>query len=66
MADGGGPQSGSNLFHYIRDPWGSWIEYSADMDRITEAWQANEWDIPPAVWCPMPPDTFLTDLEGWD
>jgi len=57
---------GSNLFHYIRDPWGSWIEYSADMDRITEAWQANEWDIPPAVWCPMPPETFLANLEERD
>jgi len=54
---------GSNLFHYIRDPWGSWIEYSADMDRITEAWKASEWDIPPAVWCPMPPETFTTNLE---
>jgi catechol 2,3-dioxygenase-like lactoylglutathione lyase family enzyme len=57
---------GSNLFHYIRDPWGSWIEYSADMDRITEAWQANEWEIPPAVWCPIPPETFLTNLEARD
>jgi catechol 2,3-dioxygenase-like lactoylglutathione lyase family enzyme len=54
---------GSNLFHYMRDPWGSWIEYSADMDRITEEWKANEWDIPPAVWCPMPPETFLSNLE---
>jgi len=33
------------------------------MDRITEAWKANEWDIPPAVWCPMPPETFLSNLE---
>lgn len=58
---------GSNLFHYIRDPWGSWIEYTADMDRITEAWQANEWDdLPPAVWCPMPPETFVTNLEQAD
>jgi catechol-2,3-dioxygenase len=55
---------GSNLFHYIRDPWGSWIEYSADMDRITEAWKANEWDIPPAVWCPMPPETFTSNFEN--
>jgi catechol 2,3-dioxygenase-like lactoylglutathione lyase family enzyme len=57
---------GSNLFHYIRDPWGSWIEYSADMDRITEAWTASEWEIPPAVWCPMPPEMFLTNLESSD
>ena len=54
---------GSNLFHYIRDPWGSWIEYSADMDRITDDWQANEWDAPPAVWCPIPPETFMQNFE---
>ena len=54
---------GSNLFHYIRDPWGSWVEYSADMDRITEDWKPSDWDIPPAVWCPMPPETFVANLE---
>jgi catechol 2,3-dioxygenase-like lactoylglutathione lyase family enzyme len=57
---------GSNMFHYVQDPWGSWIEYSADMDRITEAWTPDEWDVPPAVWCPMAPDTFTVNLEGWD
>ena len=25
---------GSNYFHYVRDPWGSYAEYSADMDFI--------------------------------
>ncbi|MEV0286944.1 MULTISPECIES: VOC family protein [unclassified Kribbella] len=58
---------GSNLFHYIRDPWGGWIEYGADMDRITDAWKAGDRETPPAVWCPMPPETFLANLEepGW-
>jgi catechol 2,3-dioxygenase-like lactoylglutathione lyase family enzyme len=54
---------GSNFFHYIRDPWGSWIEYFSDMDRITENWQPHDWDIPPAVWCPMMPGEFLANEE---
>jgi catechol-2,3-dioxygenase len=54
---------GSNLFHYIRDPWGSWIEYFADIDQITENWVAKEWHTPPAVWCPMMPESFLTNNE---
>ncbi|MFD3498133.1 VOC family protein [Streptomyces sp. NPDC058678] len=54
---------GSNLFHYIQDPWGSWIEYSGDMDCITENWQPNDWDCPPAVWSPEMPADFITNQE---
>ena len=55
---------GSNLFHYIQDPWGSWIEYSGDMDCITEDWKPNDWDIPAAVWGPgEPPADFITNQE---
>ena len=55
---------GSNFFHYIKDPWGSWIEYSSDMDCVTENWQADEWDCPPAVWGPeMPGVPGLTGAE---
>lgn len=54
---------GSNLFHYIRDPWGSWIEYFTDIDHITEDWSPRDWETPPAVWCPMMPELFLTNLE---
>jgi catechol 2,3-dioxygenase-like lactoylglutathione lyase family enzyme len=54
---------GSNFFHYIRDPWGSWIEYFSDMDRITENWQPHDWDISPAVWCPMMPAEFMQNDE---
>ena len=43
---------GSNLFHYVRDPWGSWVEYYADMDRISESWQARDWNALPYVWGP--------------
>ena len=25
---------GSNYFHYVRDPWGSFAEYSCDIDYI--------------------------------
>ncbi|ULR55617.1 VOC family protein [Streptomyces deccanensis] len=54
---------GSNLFHYIQDPWGSWIEYSGDMDRITENWQPNDWDCPAAIWSPDMPADFITNQE---
>lgn len=55
---------GSNLFHYIRDPWRSWIEYSSDMDCITEDWKPNDWDCPPAVWAPEVPADFITNNEA--
>ncbi|MEU3711100.1 VOC family protein [Streptomyces catenulae] len=55
---------GSNLFHYIRDPWGSWVEYFLDMDQITADWTPRDWqDVPSAVWCPLRPDGFTTNLE---
>jgi catechol-2,3-dioxygenase len=54
---------GSNLFAYIRDPWGSWIEYFSDIDIITEAWVGREWDIPTAVWCAAKPITFHQNSE---
>lgn len=44
---------GSNLFHYVRDPWGTWVEYYSDMDRISEAWQMREWNELPYVWGPQ-------------
>ena len=33
---------GSNFFHYVRDPWGSFAEYSADIDFVPHDadWQA--------------------------
>ncbi|MCX4862029.1 VOC family protein [Streptomyces canus] len=57
---------GSNLFHYIQDPWGSWIEYSSDMDCITENWQPTDWeDLPAAIWSPgEPPADFITNQEA--
>lgn len=53
--DGFGPGRhalASNLFHYTRDPWGSWIEYYADMDQISPAWTCTDFNALPYVWGP--------------
>jgi catechol-2,3-dioxygenase len=42
----------SNLFHYIRDPWGSWVEYYADMDCISDKWECRDWNELPYIWGP--------------
>ena len=38
---------GSNLFHYVRDPWGSYSEYSADIDYVPVDCDWNSGDHPP-------------------
>ncbi|MNZ38190.1 Glyoxalase/Bleomycin resistance protein/Dioxygenase superfamily protein [compost metagenome] len=53
--DGFGPGRhaiASNFFQYFRDPWGSWVEYYCDMDKITEAWEQKDWAVRPYVWGP--------------
>lgn len=53
--DGFGPGRhllASNLFYYVRDPWGSWAEFYADMDKISPAWQCHDFDDLPYVWGP--------------
>jgi catechol 2,3-dioxygenase-like lactoylglutathione lyase family enzyme len=58
---------GSNYFHYVRDPWGSYAEYSHDIDFIPSDldWLARE--HPPEdsfyVWGPVVPDDFVTNFE---
>jgi catechol-2,3-dioxygenase len=55
----------SNLFHYFRDPWGSWIEYYADMDRISDAWQTRDWNELPYVWGPeWAPEFWGKEMNG--
>ena len=58
---------GSNYFHYIRDPWGSYAEYSAGIDYIpvTQDWEAKKWAPHNAfyLWGPTPPDDFVTNYE---
>lgn len=52
----------SNLFFYTRDPWGSWVEYYSDMDKITDAWVARDWDTLPVIWGPRVGPTFFRDV----
>jgi catechol 2,3-dioxygenase-like lactoylglutathione lyase family enzyme len=58
---------GSNYFHYVRDPWGSYSEYSFDIDFIPaeQDWPAS---YPPPenslfLWGPDVPEDFVTNYE---
>jgi catechol 2,3-dioxygenase-like lactoylglutathione lyase family enzyme len=59
---------GSNYFHYVRDPWGSYSEYSCDMDYIParHRWQASDHDAEDAfyVWGPKPPADWTYNHEA--
>lgn len=58
---------GSNYFRYVRDPWGSYSEYSFDIDHIgaSQEWPAA--DHPPEdalyVWGEAPPGDFTRNHE---
>ena len=58
---------GSNYFHYVQDPWGSFCEYSADIDFVSAgaAWPAG--DYPPEdalyLWGPAVPENFIRNSE---
>ncbi|AMM18547.1 metapyrocatechase (plasmid) [Burkholderia sp. PAMC 28687] len=59
---------GSNYFRYVRDPWGSYAEYSFDIDFIPAGvdWPAADY-LPEDslyVWGPPVPDDFVTNFEG--
>jgi catechol 2,3-dioxygenase-like lactoylglutathione lyase family enzyme len=58
---------GSNYFRYIRDPWGSFAEYSAGIDFIPAdvEWQAADHPLADSfyVWGPPPPDYFVVNHE---
>jgi catechol 2,3-dioxygenase-like lactoylglutathione lyase family enzyme len=58
---------GSNYFHYVRDPWGSYSEYSADIDYIPVDldWEAGEHGGEDSfyLWGPNPPDDFVHNYE---
>lgn len=58
---------GSNYFRYVRDPWGSYAEYSCDIDFVEAG---NEWpsaDHPGEdslyVWGPELPEDFVVNHE---
>jgi catechol 2,3-dioxygenase-like lactoylglutathione lyase family enzyme len=58
---------GSNFFHYIRDPWGSLVEYFCDIDYIPEGADWKPRDYPPEdslyVWGPSVPEDFGMNFE---
>ncbi len=59
---------GSNYFHYVRDPWGSYCEYSADIDYVPADYNWDAGDHPAHdslyVWGPNLPDDFIHNYEG--
>lgn len=59
---------GSNYFHYVQDPWGSFSEYSADIDYVPADcdWPAGDHspDNSFYVWGPTVPDDFIHNYEA--
>ena len=59
---------GSNYFHYVRDPWGSYCEYSHDIDYVPAQfeWQAGDHPGDDSIfaWGPNMPDDFVHNYEG--
>ncbi|MFL9557252.1 VOC family protein [Acinetobacter baumannii] len=59
---------GSNYFYYVRDPWGSYCEYSYDIDFIPAGvkWEAGT--HPPEdslyLWGPDVPEDFVQNSEA--
>ena len=58
---------GSNFFHYIQDPWGSWFEYYSDMDHIDDyaLWTPTNYALGDSLanWGPPVPDDFVHNYE---
>ena len=58
---------GSNYFHYVRDPWGSYCEYSADIDYIPadHDWEGGDRAAEDGfyLWGPVPPPDFVVNYE---
>lgn len=61
---------GANYFHYAPDPWGSYAEYSCDIDFIPAGhdWPADNHAPEDSMflWGPMPPENFITNFELQD
>lgn len=61
---------GSNFFHYIQDPWGSWFEYYSDMDFIDDyaVWTPTNYGMEDSLanWGPQVPDDFVHNYEVSD
>lgn len=58
---------GSNYFYYARDPWGSFAEYSFDIDFVPATMNWGGGDHPPHdafyLWGPKVPDYFVVNHE---
>jgi catechol 2,3-dioxygenase-like lactoylglutathione lyase family enzyme len=58
---------GANYFRYVRDPWGSYSEYSADIDYIPSDcdWKAamHAPEDSMYLWGPTPTEDFITNSE---
>jgi len=58
---------GSNYFYYVRDPWGSYAEYSFDIDYVPGDFDWRAGDHPPEdsfyAWGPAVPEDFVVNLE---
>ena len=59
---------GSNYFHYVRDPWGSFSEYSCDIDYIPKEERWPSADHKPEdsfyLWGPEVPREFTLNCEA--
>lgn len=59
---------GSNYFHYVRDPWGSFSEYSCDMDFVpgTLDWEGVDHPLEDGffLWGAEPPPDFVQNYEA--
>lgn len=58
---------GSNFFHYVQDPWGSWFEYYSDMDHVDDhaLWTPTNYDMSDSLasWGPPVPEDFVHNYE---
>jgi catechol 2,3-dioxygenase len=58
---------GSNFFHYIQDPWGSWFEYYSDIDYIADyaQWSPTNYGLEDSLenWGPDLPQDFVHNYE---
>ena len=59
---------GSNYFHYVRDPWNSYAEYSFDIDYVPAGHQWKTGHLEPEdgfyLWGPAPPPDFAFNYEA--
>ena len=58
---------GSNYFHYVQDPWGSFNEFSADIDFVAadQPWPAGDFAPEDSLyqWGPDVPPDFIRNTE---